>query len=531
MVKRAVGVFLALVLAFAGVGVRISDIGKNSMQAANSVSSLSVDIATLRGTVYDCNMIPLTNSENVLYVAAKPSNQALAQLKGSLDGEVFESVKQRMSKGKPIAVRADKIPEDSSDILPFTVPARYRRQPIACHVIGYLDSSGKGISGIEKSCDDLLSSASSAVRVRFAANADGGVLLGEDISVTGNDFPKSGVCLTLDKGIQLITEAALASSGFQKAAAVVIDIESGAIRACASRPEFNPNSVAESLHDEASPLINRAFLPFSVGSVFKPIVAAAALESGISENYEYNCTGSIVCNGVTFNCHKESGHGVLDLEKAVAYSCNTYFISLALETGAEKIVDTAKEFGFGEETVLADSVRSAGGYLPLPDELDSRAAIANLSFGQGSLIATPLQICSAVAAIARNGIYIRPYLIDGEVDENGSLIRISDYSERRQIISQANARRLRNYLEKVVEYGSGKRAMPDSVSVAGKTATAQTGKEKNGEEIYNAWFAGYFPADNPKYAVSIMVEDGGEGALSCAPIFRDIAEAMSLTKK
>lgn len=531
--KRAWVVFFLLTLVFTCTGVRLADIATDeTRQAAVSTASMSVDIDTLRGTVYDCNMQPLTNGEYSLYAAAKPSGTALAQLKGKVLPDVFDSVLERMSLGKPVVVKVDSSVDSGEDIKEIRVPERYYSSSLACHVIGYLDSTGQGISGVEKAFDSLLSQGKTAVRVRFSSNAKGRVMLGEDITVEGNEIPKSGVVLTLDKEIQQIAEKALDSSGAECAAAVVIEIESGAIKACVSRPVFDQNNIAESLSNEKSPLINRAFLSFSVGSVFKPVVAAAALEIGVSSGFEYNCTGSVTHNGVTFNCHKQEGHGVLDMEGAVANSCNTYFIALALETGAENIVETAKSFGFGSETSFADGMKSSAGYLPDSDELDSKAAVANISFGQGSLLATPVQICSAMAAIARGGVYIQPYLIEGEVDSSGAFTQIKSYGEKKQIVSSETARLLQSFLEKVVTEGSGSRAASEYVTAAGKTATAQTGKtDANGEEIYNAWFAGYFPADNPKYAVAILKENGGEGAISCAPVFKEIAEIMYLSNR
>ena len=531
MSKRATTVFLLLVSFFVCEGVRIGNLGKNSLQAANSTASVSADISYLRGTVYDCNGEFLTNSQIVYYAAAKPTNNALSELKKALDSETFEYAKERMSQGRAVTVKLGESLPNSNDVKVFTVPERYGEDSLACHVIGYLDSQRNGISGIEKVFDSLLSEAESQVNVRFSANANGTVMLGEEITVSGNVAPKAGVVLTIDKNIQRVTEAALDISDAECAAAVVIDVENGAIRACASRPIFNQNNIADFLDDGSSPLINRAFLPFSVGSVFKPVVAAAALESGVNESFEYNCTGSVTYNGVTFRCHKENGHGILNLEQAVAYSCNTYFIALALETGAENIIETAEKFGFGKSTTFADGFKTSSGYLPDIDELDSKAAVSNISFGQGSLLANPVQICSMMAAIARGGIYVSPYLIGGTVDENGVFTGLSAYSERKQIISESNAAKLRRFLEAVTDYGSGKRAVAESVSVAGKTATAQTGKSENGAEIYNAWFAGYFPADNPKYALTVMIENGGEGALSCAPVFKNIAEAVCAIEK
>ncbi len=522
---------LSLVFIFSLTGVRMATLSLSAATVSLPSSAMSTDIKTLRGTVYDCNHNPLTNSETELYAAAKPSAYSLGQLKGKIMPDVFESVMERMHLGKPVAVKIDSHIVQNEDIKEFRVAKRYPSDSLACHIIGYLDGAGKGISGVEKAFDALLSEKESTVSVRFSSNAKGRIMLGESIDIDGNSTPQNGVVLTINKEIQKITEAALDASGAVCAAAVVIDIESGAIRACVSRPLFNPYNIADSINNENSPLINRAFLPFSVGSVFKPVVSAAALENGIDEDFIYNCTGSATYNGVTFNCHKKEGHGVLTMKDAVAYSCNTYFISLAVKTGGDKIIDTAVDFGFGKETVFSDNIISSGGCLTDKNKLDSEAALANLSFGQGSLTATPVQICNAMATIARGGVYIEPYLIEGKTDSSGAFTKTRKYSEKKRIISSETANILKGFLEKVVSYGSGTRAKSDCVLSAGKTATAQTGRSENGEEIYNAWFAGYFPAENPKYAIAILKENGGEGALSCAPVFKEIADDLTKITK
>ncbi len=525
--KRALVLFLLTLTMFSAVSLRLYGLSVDVRQTADYSVAKTVDAATLRGTIYDCKMRPLTNSEYDIFAAAKPSNDSLAALKGKVMPDVFESVMQRMSKGNPVAVKVNSSINQTDNIITAEVPRRYSDAFTACHIIGYLDSEGNGTSGIEKAYNGILSQNNSTVSFRFSANAMGRVMLGERIEVIGNTVPKNGVALTLDRDIQRITESVLDASDADCASAVVIEIESGAIRASVSRPLFNQYSIYESLGDKKTPLINRAFLPFSVGSVFKPVVAAAALENGISESFEYNCTGSVVCNGVTFHCHKKDGHGLLDMKGAVANSCNTYFIELALNMKSNYIIDTASAFGFGKKTVFTDGVESAKGNLPSAEELDSKAAVANLSFGQGTLLATPLQICSLMATVARDGAYVEPYLIEGECDTEGKLTRIYRYGEKKQVISRSTAGKIRSFLEAVVENGSGSRARSETVSVAGKTATAQTGKMRNGEEIYNAWFAGYFPADDPKYAVAILKEDGGEGAISCAPVFRALAEKIT----
>ncbi len=526
--KRALSVFLLLLLSFSVVGTRTASLMLFAQPVAGTASGKRIDIATLRGTVYDCNMKPLTNLEYEIYAAAKPTLKALETLKNALEEDTVAAIKERMEKKSPIAVKINSAITDCSDIITVTIPERYSPDSLLCHIIGYVDSSGQGISGIEKHYNSVLSQFEKEVYARFFTDANGSVLLGEEIEISDSSAPQGGVVLTIDKTIQQITEKALDASGAECAAAVVMDVKSGAIRACVSRPLFNQNNISESLDDSKSPLINRAFMPFNVGSVFKPVGAAAALENGVTEDFEYNCTGSVMLNGVTFNCHKKDGHGVLDMRGAVANSCNTYFIELAQKTGAENIISLARKFGLGVKTKLDEKIYSMSGNLPEHSEIDSKAALANLSFGQGSLTATPLQICSMMATIANGGMLVNPYLVEGTVSAEGNYTGKKSYSENKQIISELTAKKIRAFLLSVVEEGSGRRAKSDLISCAGKTATAQTGKFRGEEEIYNAWFAGYFPADNPKYSVVIMKEDGGEGAISCAPVFKKIAEEIAL---
>ncbi len=513
-----------------GLCIRIVGISTESVQAGKTVSTKSIDLTTVKGTIYDCEFRPITNSSTEIFIAAKPSDRAIAKLRNVLKTEVFESVKERMSKGKPIAVKSEKALDNSDEIMTVYVPKRYEDNCFACHVIGYTDGENNGVSGIEKAYNTLLSSEIKIPLVRFSADANGRTMLGESISVEDNGMPKTGVVLTIDRDIQEIAEIALDKSGAVCAAAVVMDVESGAIKACVSRPAFDRNNLADALNNKNSPLINRAFLPFSVGSVFKPVVAAAALENGIDGSFEYNCTGNVTYNGVTFNCHKRNGHGILDMEGALANSCNTYFIALANIAGANIIIETAEKFGFGKSTVLADGIKSASGYLPKEKEIDSKASLANLSFGQGSLLATPVQICSMMSMIANGGTTVEPYLVEGEINSAGNYIKKIKYKNQTEIISKKTNDLIKKYLRSVVTNGSGKNAGSEFVTVAGKTATAQTGKTENGSEICNSWFAGYFPADAPKYAMVIMKENGEGGSVSCAPVFKMIAETIYLTE-
>lgn len=522
MRKRVLCVMCVLAVSFSALAYRLADISVKTETAASVNSGISLETASVRGTVFDCNMKPLTNSEYVYTAVAKPTQRAVSVFEKELSADEFEAVREKLLSGRPVTVTVSSFDCANGDVKVVRTPHRY--SSVACHIVGYTDGIGRGVSGTEKAFDEILAESEKQYFARVETDAQGRVLLGKEITADDVFAPTSGVMLTIDADIQRVCENALDSSQSVCAAAVVIDVNSGAIRACVSRPAFNQYNIAASLNDVNSPLINRAFSAFSVGSVFKPVVAAAALENGIGEDFSYECTGSVTLNGVTFNCHKHDGHGRITMRRAMAVSCNTYFIALAMQVGAEEIIRVASDFGFGKETVFADGMRSVSGNLPTESETDSDAALANLSFGQGSLTATPVQICAMYAAIANGGIYVEPYLAEGRVNEDGTTERFYEERSGKRIISRYTAEMLKDFLTAVVEEGSGSRARSEKVNCAGKTATAQTGRTENGEEIYNAWFAGFVR----NYAIVILKENGGEGAISCAPVFREIADNLPI---
>lgn len=525
MKKRAAAVLAVTVIMFAASTVRIPFIAADTRSAALENSSMSIDAASLRGTIYDRNLVPLTGKETAYYAAVRPAPEDIEELRSLTEPEIFASLTKRLSAGRPVVTEISAPSAAPDSLKVFALPERYGGT--ACHIIGYTDAAGHGVSGIEKAYDDLLYLVQKTVSVRFRADAGGRIMSGTEVEISDTSSPQRGIVLTLDSRIQSIAEEALKDAGIEKGCAVVMDVNSGEIIACASMPEYDPDDPSASFSDERSPMINRVFVPFSVGSVFKPVVAAAALESGISPELEYECTGEAEYSGVKFGCHKKDGHGTLDMAQALAFSCNTYFALLGQKTGAKSIVETAEKFGFGKSADLAPGLISRAGNLPDVSALNSPAAIANISFGQGALSATPLQICTMTAIIANGGISVTPSLVCGETDENGTFTAYHGYSEHRQVFSAETGAFLKNALKQVVSQGSGTRAQSPFVSSAGKTATAQTGRFKGEEEIYNAWFSGWFPADEPEYAVTVMKEDGGEGALSCAPVFRKIAEKVA----
>lgn len=528
MKKKAAFVCSVMFAFFSIVAVRIITLNYGSYTSVSvSNSYKTIEVSKVRGTVFDCNLKPFTNCSPVYTAAVKPTASALQQLKTVLDTNAYNTVYEQMQKGSPVTVKLPCMIDESDSIRVIEHYSPRSENLLAQHVIGYSDSSGSGVSGIEKAFNALLESSVRSIGVRFNADATGKIMLGREMQVYNNKFiQKSGIVLTLDKNIQKIAENAADELFIDKGAVVISEIENGAIRACVSRPLYDPDRLEESINSTDSPFINRAFMAYSVGSAFKPVVAAAALEQGKKFTHTSNCTGSATINGVTFRCHEKSGHGYINLKEAITYSCNTFFIDLALKCEKNKLIETAENFGFGCSTEFAPGLFSSRGNLPSVNELDSKAAVANLSFGQGSLLATPIQLAAVMACFANGGIYNEPYLIEGTTNTETGFTTYSKENGTKRVISKKTADTICACLENVVINGTGKRAKSDLVTCAGKTATAQTGKSGSGGEIYNSWFVGYFPAENPQYAVAVLKEDGGEGAVSCAPVFKQICEKM-----
>ena len=478
--------------------------------------------------IYDRNMKPLVNRELHTVLVVNPTADAVSVLEEQLTGDDFSEISENIKKGKPFLVECDAYNGDCDDIIPVTVYERYAENDTATHIIGYLDSEGNGVSGIEKAFDGLLKEYSGSFSVRYNADASGRTLSGIEIEKINNNYAsQGGIVLTVDSEIQRICENAMKWNNLEKGAVVVLDAETSEILAIASSPVFDRDNLSGSLKNENSPFLNRALCAYSVGSVFKPVVAAAALENGLGTEIVFDCNGFSDVSGVQFNCHNRSGHGVKNMTEAMAVSCNSYFIKLGQAVQAEEILSVASALGFGKKTQLCDNIVADSGNLPGADSIDSLPALANISFGQGALLATPLQIAGVYCAFANGGYYREPHLFKHITDNNGKTVAYYKNEINNKVLTDSVCREIVNMLSETVENGSGKLAGPMIDSAAGKTATAETGMTRNGEKIVNTWFAGFYPADNPEYVIVVFKEDGNSASTDCAPVFRDIADAIS----
>lgn len=525
MLKRVISLYAALCILFTFILYRIVSLNYSPYAKADSAySSKTLIIGQSRGNIYDCRMQKLVNSEEKNICAARCGAYSLSYISKLRDKNLSESLKETLTKGQPVIFESEDI-INNDDMSSFKVPQRYSDSSFLCHILGYTDSEGHGVSGIEKAFDSLLCETSGTLSVTFPTDANGRVLTGIVPTVSDENFDSvGGVILTIDKDIQKIAENVMKECGIENGACVILNASDAGISALVSAPDYDRNNLSEALKSENAPFMNKAFSAYAVGSVFKPVIAASALESGIDTQKEFNCTGKTDIGGTLYGCNRQTSHGNMNLKSALEVSCNTFFINLTKKMKSEDIYKTCTDLGFSQGTYFCDGMSSESGTFPDEKELENKGERANISFGQGSLTATPVQLAAAYLAIADGGYYKYPYLIRGSVDNDGHL-NVKENKPDSKVLSTRTCDILRDDLISTVENGNAYRAACSLCTTAGKTGTAQSGTfDQSGKEILRTWFVGFFPADKPLYSVAVLSEDGQSGAADCAPVFSLIAE-------
>lgn len=490
----------------------------NYAEAQVNQSSLRITVSRQRGNIYDCNMTPITGSTTVSVAAVSCTPEAAVAISDFLDGEELDSVRKTLSSGKPAIVTDVKKKSSCESVVFADVSVPYTDKTPASHIIGYTDDTGHGVCGLEAAYDDLLYTGKTVDAV-FSTDGKGKPLAGIPPVFENNDSQSCGVVSTIDVNIQKIAENA--AQGIRKGSVIVAEAENAKIRAAVSRPDFDMTDIAKYLDRDDAPLLNRTLCAFSVGSVFKPCVAAAAIESGKSD-FTQNCTGSTFIIDRNFNCHKKDGHGLMNMKSALAFSCNSFFYNFAFYVGAEKIYKTLKELNFGSPIKIADNLKTAEGTVPEYESLSNTAMLANLSIGQGSLALSPVSMLTLYCAIAGDGSYYLPSIVERTFNEKGTAIY--NIGSPTRVMKKKTADTLKDCLSAVITEGTGTAAAPKNCTAAGKTATAQTGRYENGVEITNSWFCGFFPADNPKYVIIVLSE--GVPDTPTASVFAQIADGI-----
>ena len=467
------------------------------------------------------------------------------------------------------AVKAHRLDFELPDVVVEQVPTREYPQRMAAHVFGYVgevsdaqvsDSeqlkSGDivGQSGIEKVYNAMLMGADGAKRV--VVNS-----VGREIRVLDEDPPTEGkrLQLTVDLDLQKALEDGFRISGYN-GAAVMLDPRSGEVLAFTSVPAYDPNSFAAGIDratwaslntDQLHPLQDRTIQGrYPAGSTFKMAVAAAALEEGlITPDFKVNCAGHGVFFGRSFACSLPNGrgHGVMDLRHAIEHSCNVYFYTIGNMTGIDKIHKWATLLGLGEKTGI-DLPNEVQGLVPSPEwkreklhEKWYAGETISVSIGQGAVALTPISEAVYIAALANGGTRVTPHLLKATDDGSGWKPVPPPPAKSQVTLKPATIQAIREGLWMVVNgAGTGGRARMAGYDVSGKTGTAQVisnegakaAKGKTDKDLRdNGWFVFFAPRDNPQIAGAIMVEHGGHGGVTAAPIGRHVLDTFFAKKE
>lgn len=385
-----------------------------------------------------------------------------------------------------------------------------RRYPLGTamgHITGFY-SVKYGRTGLEASYQNYLTSKNTYATPRDMLN-----------DLLGTRPPGNDLVLTLDSSLQ---RRAIEALGRRRGAIVALDPRTGAVRALASYPRYNPAQIerrfARLVKDKSSPLLNRATQGlYPPGSTFKIVTAATALKDGTTTlDKVYDGPAVLSVYGGKVTNYSDEEFGTMSLSRAFAVSCNTIFAQVGLELGSERLFDGSQGFGFNRWVPFDLPTYASRIQQPL-DKLD----LAWTSVGQGRTLATPLQMALVGAAVANGGVINEPYIVDEIRDYRGVVVRKTAPRVWQTPIDAATAAKMKTLMVDVVRDGTGGEAQIDGVSVAGKTGTAEPSDKKR----THAWFVGFAPAENPQIAVAVLVEHGGVGGQAAAPLARDVIEA------
>jgi penicillin-binding protein 2 len=447
-------------------------------------------------------------------------------------------------------------------IIQVTQARDYLVQGLFAHSIGYmgeispneLDRAHRrdyrigdwiGKVGIEKYWEEQLRGKKGGLQVEADAR-------GRQISLIKRKEPTPGknLVLSLERRLQ---QRARQAFGDATGVAIAADPRDGRVLCYLNLPSFDPNSFVGGIsRDEwdslrmnpLHPLTNRGIQGlYPPGSLFKIVLAIAALEEGIiTPEDKFFCNGRYRLGSRDFRCWRKAGHGSVDLHQAIVQSCDVYFYQLGQRLGIDRIQAYAKMFGLGQRTGIGLDGEKTG-LVPSPEWKRKRfgepwyeGETLIVSIGQGALLVTPIQVVSLLSAVTNGGTLFTPRLVE-RVESTEGKVFVESASARDAPIrfSSRTAEIVQEALRDVVasEKGTGKRARMEGVAVAGKTGTAQVirmddqrspGDETPLTERDHAWFACYAPAESPEIVVVVLVEHGGHGGETAAPIAREILE-------
>ncbi|HAX84470.1 MAG TPA: stage V sporulation protein D [Ruminococcaceae bacterium] len=536
-----------------------------------------------RGIIYDRNMSVLAqsasawrislNAQEISKVSASVKQDVYSTLTSAL-GVTKEYLDERISYGYNSVLVKSKVEKEAKDKIEALTKKKYldsenetqsygnlvyidedvkRYYPystLASQILGFTGTDNNGIAGIEAYYDSTLTGVDGRIISARGNSADADI---EYKSVYEAKQGKSLV-LTVDETIQRYLENALSSCYETSKAAsctgIVMDVKTGAILAMSTKADYDPNDpftvydkkTMESINkitnqeDRNSAEKNAMYVQwnnraitdtYEPGSVFKVITMAAGLEENVVKYDEkFTCTGSIRVADRTYNCHNTAGHGTQTLTEGLMNSCNPYFITIGQRLGVDTFYKYFEAFGFTEKTGidLPDEIAPQVGLNIFSKDKMTTINLASSSFGQSFEI-TPIQMITAINAIANDGKLMQPYLVSKTLDNNGNVVSTNEPVVKRQVVSESTSEKIMASMEQVALNGTAKNAYVAGYRVGGKTGTSDKLRDHIGEVV--ASFAGVAPTDDPEITVLIVVDEPegatGGGAVA-APVAGEVIE-------
>ena len=539
-------------------------------------------LAPSRGEIVDRFGVALAdNMQNfrVLVVPEQAKNveEVLGRLRDLIDlnerdiKQTLEAVK-KVAKFIPVEVKDD-LPWDDVATIEVNLPdlpglsidvgerRNYPLKDATAHLIGYVGAVGQseisedkmmalpglriGKTGIEKKFDKELRGQAGSARIEVN-------VIGREVRELGRVPPNDGrrMVLSVDAGLQKSVQERLDQE--RSASAVVMDVHSGAVYALASSPAFDPNIFTKALPPDVwegllsnpgHPLTNKAIAgQYPPGSTFKMITALAGLEAGlIKRNTTHFCSGHYDYGNDRFHCWKRGGHGYMDLDNALAESCDVFFYKISTEIGIDKIAEMARRFGLGDKLGF-DLIEERPGLMPDKDwkrgyfgKSWQPGETIVASIGQGYIQATPLQLAVMTSRLVNGGKQVKPWLVGHD-----AMGRAYDQVEWPDMnFDPSHLAFVKKGMDDVVNasYGTARGAQINQagMEMGGKTGTAQVKRISMAQRAsgvrnedlpwkyrHHALFVGYAPVNNPRYVASVVVEHGVSGSTAAAPLARDI---------
>lgn len=532
---------------------------------ASEQQTREIPIEPKRGTIYDANMKELAVSVTKYTVWCKPvevkDKKDVAEKLASILGKEEEEVSKLVNKKNTALVRIQRWIDDetATKIRDLSLSGIWvaednqRYYPygnFAAYVLGHTAADSTGIAGIEMQYNSKLQGKAGKLIVSTDAS-------GREIPQGSETYYEpvqgNGLVLTIDEVIQHYAEKAIEKAyevtGAKRVNVIAMDPKTGDILAMASKPDYDPNDSRTAIYpyyqellEEYSdkekingyyamwrnPLINDTYEP---GSTFKLITSSASVEEGVvSDKDKFVCTGSVTVGGRKIKCWRHyRPHGEQTFAQGVQNSCNPVFVELSNRLGVSKFYDYIEAFGFKSKTGI-DLPGEAKGII-YNEKNVGPVELATMSFGQ-SISVTPIQLITAISAIANDGELMQPRLVKGYTDNKGNVIEEIAPKSVRKVVSEETSKKMLEIAQSVVSDGGGKTAYLPGYRLGGKTGTAQKvvdGVYAQGKYICS--FVGIAPTDDPQIVVLATVDEPTEGSLfgstTAGPIIKEImSEAL-----